>query len=85
MIKKKENSRAVLKELSSLLEECKIDEWAIDTKNKKLTIYYKEDFDRFYPRLNAEPTISDPHGYGAPYGAGHWAFFITRDGKLKGT
>ena len=84
MAKKQCNSKAVLKELSGLLEECKIDEWLIDTKYNKLTIYCREDFNNFYPRLNTKPMVIDQRGYGVPYGAGHYASFHYKGWEILG-
>lgn len=78
------NDSDVVKELTDLLKECEIDKYVLNTADKKLEIKYKEDFDIFYPRLNAEPKMNDPNVYGAPYGFGLIAFFDYKGWEIKG-
>ncbi len=42
-----------------------------------------EDFDAFYPMLNADPQVNEP-GYGTPYHFGKVAFFEYKDWRVQG-
>ncbi|MBS3155353.1 hypothetical protein J4404_02550 [Candidatus Woesearchaeota archaeon] len=76
---------STLEELMKKIGECKIEHFSLDTKEKKLKLYYKEDFDSFFPRFKAQPrvidTSSEPY---LPYGAGHYAFFEYNGWKISG-
>jgi hypothetical protein len=50
-----DKSREVINELTDLLKKCKIDDYILNTHDHELTIYYKEDFNKFFPKLNAQP------------------------------
>ena len=76
-------------ELLGALRQKSIDSYVLDTEARKLTINYKEDFDRIYLLFKDKPgateaMMSDPLAYGAPYGAGHWATFSYRGWSITG-
>lgn len=76
---------STLEEMLQKIKECKIEQFSLDTKEKTLKLYYKEDFDIFFPIFKAEPkqidTKSDPY---LPYGAGHYAHFEYNGWRISG-
>ncbi len=80
----KDSGKDARKELMSLLEKCSVKEFCLDTKNRELHLYNKEDFDRFFPELDAKPQIADSRKYGEPYGAGNVAFFEYGGWRISG-
>jgi hypothetical protein len=72
------------KELINLLDNLNIEDFMINTKEKQLLIYYKEDFDNFFSKLNANPRVLDDKDKTLPYGATHFASFEYHDWFIKG-
>jgi hypothetical protein len=76
---------AVVKELIDLLDECGIEHYKLDTTRKQLTIEYKEDFDRFFPKFDAKPMKLDSQkDKFLPYGWDHYAFFDYKEWRIEG-
>ncbi|MBU0470980.1 MAG: hypothetical protein KKA62_01380 [Nanoarchaeota archaeon] len=73
----------VRKELTTLLDECGIEDFELNASDQVLIIKYKEDFDRFFPKLGADPQVHKP-GYGTPYHFGKVAFFDYEGWQVKG-
>ena len=67
------------KELIDLLDKLNIENFTLNTEERKLAIHYKEDFDLFFPKLNASPECFRDSAKILPYTATHYAFF-----KYKG-
>ena len=74
------------KELINLLDELNIEDFAINTEERKLRIHYKEDFDVFFPRLNLNvpPNVLNDRHKILPYGATHFAFFDYKGWHIEG-
>ncbi len=75
--------KRTIEELTNLLKECKIDEYVLDTQERILEIKYKEDFETFFPKLNAEPMI-EKNDYCGMYPFGLSAFFLYNGWTISG-
>ncbi|MFH1503372.1 MAG: hypothetical protein ABIE36_01825 [Candidatus Diapherotrites archaeon] len=79
-----DNNKKTRKELISLLDELNIVDFTINTEEKQLSIHYKEDFDIFFPKLNAKPEVLRDRDKILPYGATHFASFDYNTWHIKG-
>jgi len=85
MGKEKSLDEKVHVELFNKLQECKINNFMLDTDKKILAISYREDFDVFYKQFKAEPRVQTPSEY-SPYGVNHFAYFYYKDGwEIRGS
>jgi hypothetical protein len=74
----------IRRELIDLLDELNIENFTLNTEEKKLIIYYKEDFDIFFPKLNACPECFRDSAKVLPYTATHYTFFDYQGWDIRG-
>ncbi len=74
----------IRKELIDLLDELNIENFTLNTEERKLVIHYKEDFDLFFPKLNAHPECFRDSAKILPYTATHYAFFEYKEWDIRG-
>ena len=70
-------------ELTDLLSQLEVREYMINTREKRLYLFYKEDFDALYKMMGAEPKICCQR-YGSPSHHGKIAFYKYGDWRIEG-
>ena len=70
-------------ELTDLLNELNVEDYMLNTREKRLYIFYKEDFDSLYKRMGAQPKICCQR-YGGPSHFGKIAFYKYGRWRIEG-
>lgn len=74
----------IIRTLLEKLEECRIDSFVLDAEKKVLIILYREDFVKYFPKLNGKPKVMKDERGVLPYGWDHYAFFNYEGWEIRG-